>query len=61
MTTSKVKEKIDRLVAIEEFNSRLVKENIEFSRLPYWVQQSIEGDYMADGSDLQPYEPEEES
>lgn len=35
------------------------QEFIKWTQKPWWVRQSEEGDYMADGSDLQPYEPEE--
>ena len=36
------------------------KANREFMQKPWWVQQTEEGDYMSDGSDLQEYDIKEE-
>lgn len=34
--------------------------DIDFSRKPTWLQERLEGDKMADGSDEQEYVPEEQ-
>lgn len=44
----------------DELARERFKADIEFSRKPWWVQAAEEGDYMADGSDHQPWDNEEE-
>lgn len=49
---------IKQIVRIErdEENKKVIQAEVEFSRLPWWVQASEAGDYMSDGSDLQGYD-----
>lgn len=55
-----ISSKMKRIVAIDNFTKEVEQEKVAQSRKPWWVQQAEDGDYMADGSDLQPYEPEEQ-
>ena len=59
MNLLEFKERQKKMVEIEEFQKQFNKELAEWNKKPYWVQQSEEGDYLSDGSDLQGYDYEE--
>lgn len=53
--------KLDRMVEIDEFEREALRQQIEFSKKPTWLQAVEEGDRLSDGSDEQPYEQEEDN
>lgn len=49
---------IDKIMSAEEARQRWASD-MEFSRLPLWLQERLEGDRAWDGSDLQGWDMEE--
>jgi hypothetical protein len=56
-----VQKKFERQEAIKEFELSYYKAVAEWNKKPWWEKMAEEGDFMADGSDLQPYDDEEVS
>ena len=53
-------DRIDRMAIVDQFSSDKLKADIEFSRKPKWMQATLEGDRLNDGSDEQEYNKEDQ-